>query len=196
MSDRPIDLRSDTVTRPTPAMRAAMAAAEVGDDVFGDDPTVNRLQERLAEMLDKEAALYVPSGTMSNQIAVRLHCQRGDELICESQCHIFNYEQGGAAQLSGVSAAPSRESLACSISPKSRASCVPTIRTVRPRGSSAWKTRTIAAAAACCRSRTSPQSAIGHTHRTWPRIWMARGYSTPSWRQGSKPHSGPSISTP
>jgi threonine aldolase len=103
MSDRPIDLRSDTVTRPTPAMRAAMAAAEVGDDVFGDDPTVNRLQERLAEILGKEAAIYVPSGTMSNQIAVRLHCQRGDELICESQCHIFNYEQGGAAQLSGVS---------------------------------------------------------------------------------------------
>jgi threonine aldolase len=104
MSDCLIDLRSDTVTRPTPAMRAAMAAAEVGDDVFGDDPTVNRLQDRLAEMLGKEAALYVPSGTMSNQIAVRLHCQRGDELICESQCHIFNYEQGGAAQLSGVSA--------------------------------------------------------------------------------------------
>src|ERR1700728_581939 len=98
-----IDLRSDTVTRPTPGMRAAMAAAEVGDDVFGDDPTVNRLQERIAEMLGKEAVLFVPSGTMSNQIGVRLHCQRGDELICEAQCHIFNYEQGAAAQLSGVS---------------------------------------------------------------------------------------------
>jgi threonine aldolase len=103
MPDRPVDLRSDTVTRPTPGMRAAMAAAEVGDDVFGDDPTVHRLQDRLAEMLGKEAALYVPSGTMSNQIAVRLHCQRGDEMICEAQCHIVNYEQGGAAQLSGVS---------------------------------------------------------------------------------------------
>ena len=94
MSDRPIDLRSDTVTRPTSGMRAAMASADVGDDVFGDDPAVNRLQDRIAELLGKEAALYVPSGTMSNQIGVRLHCQRGDELICEAQCHIFNYEQG------------------------------------------------------------------------------------------------------
>jgi threonine aldolase len=98
-----IDLRSDTVTRPTQAMRAAMAAAEVGDDVFGEDPTVNRLQERLADELGKEAALFVPSGTMSNQIAVRTHCQPGDELICEAHCHIYQYEQGGAAQLSGVS---------------------------------------------------------------------------------------------
>jgi len=98
-----IDLRSDTVTRPTPAMRAAMAAAEVGDDVFGEDPTVNRLQDRLAEMLGKEAALFIPSGTMSNQIAIRLHCHLGDELICEAECHIHHYEQGGAAQLSGVS---------------------------------------------------------------------------------------------
>ncbi len=103
MPELPIDLRSDTVTRPTPDMRAAMAAAEVGDDVFGDDPTIKKLEARLAGMLGKEAALFVPSGTMSNQIAVRLHCQRGDELICEAQCHIFNYEQGGAAQLSGVS---------------------------------------------------------------------------------------------
>jgi threonine aldolase len=84
-------------------MRAAMAAAEVGDDVFGEDPTVNRLQARLAEMLGKEAAIYVPSGTMSNQIAVRLHCRLGDELLCEAECHIHHYEQGGAAQLSGVS---------------------------------------------------------------------------------------------
>lgn len=99
-----IDLRSDTVTRPTPAMRAAMAEAEVGDDVFGEDPTVIRLQARLAEMLGKEAALFVPSGTMSNQIGIRVHCQRGDEVLCEADCHIYNYEQGGAAQLSGVSA--------------------------------------------------------------------------------------------
>ncbi|HEY2838195.1 MAG TPA: GntG family PLP-dependent aldolase [Pirellulales bacterium] len=98
-----IDLRSDTVTRPSPGMRAAMAAAEVGDDVFGEDPTVNRLQETIAAMLGKEAALFVPSGTMSNQIAVRLHCRLGDELICEAECHIHHYEQGGAAQLSGVS---------------------------------------------------------------------------------------------
>jgi threonine aldolase len=100
------DFRSDTVTRPTPQMRAAMAAAPVGDDVFDDDPTVHRLQERVAEMLGKEAAIYVPSGTMSNLIGVRLHCRPGDEMICESGCHIYHYEQGGYAQLSGVAARP------------------------------------------------------------------------------------------
>jgi len=97
-----IDLRSDTVTKPTAAMRQAMANAEVGDDVFGDDPTVLRLQDRLAEMLGKEAALYVPSGSMSNQIGVRIHCQPGDEFICEAGCHIYQYEQGAYAQLSGL----------------------------------------------------------------------------------------------
>lgn len=97
-----IDLRSDTVTRPTAAMRAAMAAAEVGDDVFGEDPTVNRLQARVAELLGKEAALFVPSGTMSNQICVKAHTQPGDELLCDSSCHIYNFEAGGPAVLSGV----------------------------------------------------------------------------------------------
>src|SRR5579864_4374195 len=101
-----IDLRSDTVTRPTPAMRAAMAAAEVGDDVFGDDPTVIKLQDTLAGILGKEAAVFVPSGTMSNQIGVRVHCSPGDEVLCEASCHIYNYEQGGFAQLSGVVARP------------------------------------------------------------------------------------------
>ena len=99
MPDKVLDFRSDTVTRPTAGMRAAMAAAEVGDDVFGDDPTVHRLQPRVAEMLGKEAALFVPSGTMSNLIAVRLHCRPGDEMICEAGCHIYNYEQGGYAQI-------------------------------------------------------------------------------------------------
>src|SRR5436305_657201 len=97
-----IDLRSDTVTRPTPGMRAAMAQAEVGDDVFGDDPTVIKLEERVADLLGKETALYVPSGTMSNQLAVNLHTQPGDELICDVNCHIYNYEAGGPAILSGV----------------------------------------------------------------------------------------------
>jgi len=97
-----IDLRSDTVTRPTPAMRAAMRAAEVGDDVFGEDPTVNRLEERVADLLGKEAAVYVPSGTMSNQIAIKVHTQPGDELICDVNCHIYQYEAGGPAVLSGV----------------------------------------------------------------------------------------------
>src|SRR6516165_1105223 len=102
MSDNLIDLRSDTVTRPTPGMRAAMSAAEVGDDVFNEDPTVNRLQERLAALLGKEAALFVPSGTMSNQVCVKAHTQPGDELLCEAGCHIYNNEAGGPAVLSGV----------------------------------------------------------------------------------------------
>ena len=97
-----IDLRSDTVTRPTAGMRAAMHAADVGDDVFFEDPTVNRLQERVAELLGKEAALFVPSGTMSNQIGVRAHTQPGDELLCDVKCHIYNSEAGGPAVHSGV----------------------------------------------------------------------------------------------
>jgi len=104
MSDQTacLDYRSDTFTRPTSKMRQALATAEVGDDVFAEDPSVNRLQERVAELLGKEAALFVPSGTMSNQIAVLVHCDPGDEFICESGCHIYNYEQGAFAQLGGV----------------------------------------------------------------------------------------------
>ncbi len=102
----PVDLRSDTVTKPTEGMRRAMAAAEVGDDVYDEDPTVHRLQERVAELLGKEAALYVPSGTMSNQIAVRVHTQPGDEILVEASCHIYNYEAGGPAVLSHVMCRP------------------------------------------------------------------------------------------
>jgi threonine aldolase len=100
----PIDLRSDTVTRPTAAMRAAMVAANVGDDVFGEDPTVRELEDRVAGLLGKEAALFVPSGTMGNQLGVRVHCQAGDEFLCESNCHIICYEQGAYAQLFGIAA--------------------------------------------------------------------------------------------
>jgi threonine aldolase len=103
-----IDLRSDTVTRPTDEMREAMARAEVGDDVYLEDPTVNRLQERAAEMLGKEAALFVPSGTMGNQICVRLHTQPGHEVITEERSHIFNYEMAAMAVLSGTLARPVR----------------------------------------------------------------------------------------
>jgi threonine aldolase len=106
MLDKILDFRSDTITRPTTAMRAAMASAEVGDDVFGDDPSVNRLQQVIAERLGKESAVFVASGTMSNLIAVRVHCKPGDELICEAGCHIYNYEQGGYAQINGISARP------------------------------------------------------------------------------------------
>ncbi|MCP4572989.1 MAG: aminotransferase class I/II-fold pyridoxal phosphate-dependent enzyme [bacterium] len=99
---RPIDMRSDTVTRPTPAMLAAMADAELGDDVFGDDPTVNRLQERVADLLGKEAALYVPSGTMGNQLAVRAQARAGDQVVLEDGAHIYRYEAGAPAVLTGV----------------------------------------------------------------------------------------------
>ena len=98
-----IDLRSDTITQPTPAMRQAIANAEVGDDVLGDDPTVLQLEEYVAELLGKEAAVYMPSGTMTNQVAVRLHTQPGDEIVLESEAHIYYYESGGPAALSGVS---------------------------------------------------------------------------------------------
>lgn len=97
-----IDLRSDTVSRPSDEMRAVMAAAPVGDDVFGDDPTVNLLEQRAAAAVGKEAALFVPSGTMANLIAVLTHTKPGDEVILGDQCHIFQYEVGGAARLGGV----------------------------------------------------------------------------------------------
>ncbi|OQX61377.1 MAG: low-specificity L-threonine aldolase [Anaerolinea sp. 4484_236] len=97
-----IDLRSDTVTQPTPEMREAMAKAEVGDDVYGEDATVNRLQEKAAEMLGKEAGLFIPSGTMGNLIAVLSHCGRGDEVILGNKAHIFLYEAGGISALGSV----------------------------------------------------------------------------------------------
>ncbi|NUZ04140.1 low-specificity L-threonine aldolase [Piscinibacter koreensis] len=101
-----VDLRSDTVTRPTPAMREAMARAEVGDDVFGDDPTVNVLQERIAALLGKEAALFVPSGTQSNLLAIMSHCARGDEYIVGQRAHTYGWEGGGAAVLGSVQPQP------------------------------------------------------------------------------------------
>ena len=97
-----IDLRSDTVTKPTPAMRQAMAQAEVGDDVYGEDPTVNRLQTIAADLLGKEAGLFVPSGTMGNLAAILAHCQRGDEVILGKQAHTYLYEAGGISALGGV----------------------------------------------------------------------------------------------
>jgi threonine aldolase len=97
-----IDLRSDTVTKPTPPMRKAMAEAEVGDDVYGEDPTANALQEKVAKILGKESALFVPSGTMANQLAIKTHTQPGDEVIIEATSHPYNFEGGAAAALSGI----------------------------------------------------------------------------------------------
>ncbi len=101
-----IDLRSDTVTRPTPEMRRAMAEAEVGDDVYGEDPTVNRLEERAAQIFGREAAIFVPTGTMGNQIAIKIHTHHGQEIICEERGHIFNYEMATLASFSGCLVRP------------------------------------------------------------------------------------------
>ena len=101
-----VDLRSDTVTRPTPAMRRAMAEAEVGDDVYREDPTVNRLQERAAEIFGREAGLFVPSGTMGNQAAIKVHTHHGQEVICEAGAHLFHYEMAMMAAFAGCMARP------------------------------------------------------------------------------------------
>src|SRR4051812_1506961 len=103
---KPVDLRSDTVTQPTAAMRAAMAAAPLGDDVFGDDPSVNALQEKIAGLLGFEAALFVPTGTQSNLCALLAHCQRGDEYIVGQMQHCYRWEAGGAAVLGSVQPQP------------------------------------------------------------------------------------------
>ena len=101
-----IDLRSDTVTQPTPEMRRAMAEAEVGDDVYGEDPTMNRLQDRAAQVFQKEAAIFVPSGTMGNQIAVKVHTHHGQEIICEERAHFINMESATVAAFSGCQPRP------------------------------------------------------------------------------------------
>ncbi|NUP87614.1 MAG: DegT/DnrJ/EryC1/StrS family aminotransferase, partial [Burkholderiaceae bacterium] len=101
-----VDLRSDTVTQPTAAMRAAMMVAPLGDDVFGDDPSVNALQERIAALLGKEAALFMPSGTQSNLCALMAHCQRGDEYLVGQMAHTYRWEAGGAAVLGGIQPQP------------------------------------------------------------------------------------------
>jgi threonine aldolase len=104
LTDGLIDLRSDTVTRPTAAMRAAMAAAEVGDDVYGEDPTVNQLEARAAEIFGREAAIFVPTGTMGNVIAMRLHTQHGQEVICESRAHVLDWEMAMMSAFAGCQA--------------------------------------------------------------------------------------------
>jgi len=102
MNNLIIDLRSDTVTHPTDSMRKAMSTAEVGDDVYGEDPTINSLEERAAELMGREAAVYVPTGTMGNQIAIHLHTHPGSEVVAEAGCHVFNFEMGAMAALSGT----------------------------------------------------------------------------------------------
>ena len=106
MTGKVIDLRSDTVTRPTPAMRRAMAEAEVGDDVYGEDPTVRKLEERVAEVLGKQASLFLPSGTMGNTIGIKLHTRHGEEVVCDHRAHILDWEMSMTAWFSGCLARP------------------------------------------------------------------------------------------
>src|SRR5881398_278485 len=101
-----VDLRSDTVTQPTPEMRRAMAEAEVGDDVYGEDPTVNRLERRAAQIFEREAAIFVPTGTMGNQIAIKIHTRHGQEIICEERAHIINLESATVSAFSGCMPRP------------------------------------------------------------------------------------------
>jgi threonine aldolase len=103
-----VDLRSDTLTKPTPEMRRAMAEAEVGDDVYGEDPTINRLEARAAEIFGREAALYVPTGSMGNAVAMRVHCRSGQEVICEEKAHIFSFEMAAISAVAGCLARPVR----------------------------------------------------------------------------------------
>jgi threonine aldolase len=107
-SAKSVDLRSDTVTRPTAEMRRAMAEAEVGDDVYGEDPTVNRLQERAAEVFGREAAIFVPTGSMGNQIAIKIHTRPGQEIICDERAHVYNWEMATLSSFSGCVVRPVR----------------------------------------------------------------------------------------
>ncbi len=165
MDAQTLDFRSDTVTRPTPGMRAAMAAAEVGDDVFDEDPTVHASKSGWPHLLGKEAALFVPSGTMSNQIGIRVHCQPGDEFICEAGCHIYNYEQGGYAQLSLLAVRPveGREAILRARAAR-RDWCAATTTTWCGRGWCAWRTRTIAGPGGSSPTKRSRTSASGPIH--------------------------------
>ena len=191
----PIDLRSDTVTRPSAAMRAAMAAAEVGDDVFGEDPTVRRLEEQVAAMLGKETALFVPSGTMGNQLGLRVHCQPGDDFLCESNCHIVCYEQGAYAQFFGIAAQPVEgehgvlqvEQLMDRIHPENdhytRTRLV-TLENTHNRG--AGRIQPYDAVAEICGWAAEQRISLA--------IWMAPAYSTPLLRRELPPPIGPAIS--
>ena len=182
-----IDLRSDTVTRPTPEMRRAMAEAEVGDDVYGEDPSVNRLQELAASLLGFEAALFVPSGVMGNEIAIRILTRPGQEVLAEERSHVVQYELAGMAALSGVMprtvASPDGILTPQRSAPRSSPGCT-TVRT------SAWpcsRTPTTSRAGRSTtprrRRRRSPPAARPGSRCTS----MGRGSGTPLWRSAAQP---------
>ena len=177
MHGPPIDLRSDTVTKPTPAMRRAMAEAEVGDDVFGEDPTVKRLEARTAELLGKEAAVFVPSGTMANQIGIGVNTQPGDELLCSSTSHVYVWEAGGIARLSGVTARTFEGDGGISATRRHRAArSGPShdVHYVRTRLVCLENTHN-RGGGRVHRSRASRRSRGGLASTTWPCTWTAPG---------------------
>ena len=177
-------------------MRAAIAAAEVGDDVFGEDPTVRRLEEQSADLLGKEAALFVPRGTMGNQTRRADPLRRRRRVPLRSECHIFNYEQAAYGPvLRRARAAASRPRRHSSPSATSRTRSGPTTFTTSARGWSASKTPTTAAAGGCYRRRGREDLRAGPPRTAWPATSTAPGCSTPSSPAGSRRTSGPAAST-
>jgi threonine aldolase len=186
MSKKFIDLRSDTVTQPTSAMRDAMFSASLGDDVYGEDPTVNELQAYAADLFGLEAALFCPSGTMTNQLAIKAHTQPGDEVICDAYAHIFNYEGGGMAFNSGVQAHTiatkkgifTPGDIAPRIRPENehfaRTSLVSIENTCNKGGGTCWELEEIKRVSAFCRSNKLPLHLDGA--RLFNAI-VAKGYS-------------------
>ena len=157
-------------------MRRAMAEAEVGDDVYGEDPTVTRSRSGRPSLLGKEAAVFVPSGTMANQIAVGVNTQPGDEVLCSATSHVYVWEAGGIARLSGVTARTfAGDGRDLSARRHCRRRSDPMTPITSARGWSAWRTPTTAAAAGCTRSRASPRSPDGRAGTTWPCTWTAPG---------------------
>jgi threonine aldolase len=184
MAARPVvDLRSDTVTKPSPAMRAAIAAAEVGDDVLGHDPTVEKLERRVAEILGKEAALFVPSGTMANQISVRAHCPPGGEVVVERGSHVLNFEAGAAAALSGVAFFALDGTRGIFEPDAVRRAIHPAFPTVRRPRSCGRRTRTTSPEGASGRRTRWTRSPASPTKRVSRSISTARGSGTPPSRR-------------
>jgi threonine aldolase len=189
---RIIDLRSDTVTRPSAEMRRVMAEAEVGDDVFGDDPTVNALQAYAAELFGKQAGLFFPSGTMSNQAALAAHTRRGDEIFLHEQAHILLYEQGGAAVHSQLQT----RCFASDDGMLDPDAMGPFVRTTRRRVSSPSRTPTIVAADECSTSGACSRCGRSAIVTTYCFTWTARGSATRRSRAGCRQPRSPRPSTP
>jgi len=174
-----VDLRSDTVTQPTAAMRGVMAAAPVGDDVFGDDPSVNALQDKIAAMLGFEAALFMPTGTQSNLCGILAHCGRGDEYIVGQLAHTYRYEGGGAAVLGSVQPQPLAQD-ACgqmALADIAAASSL-MIATLPARACCAWKTHGTVSA---CPWRIWRRRLPWRATRGWPATWTGHGFSMRRW---------------